>query len=438
MFATLTRRLRLAAEPVGEPLLASRRVRRFFLARLAWQAGLNALLYALFITVVEKTGSSVSTGLLVLCTVAPSILFGLVGGVVVDRLPKRLVLAVTGFLRALLVGLLIPYGDDVGTIYFVTLLFYTVQQFWSPAEVAAVPALVRREQLSAANTLWNVTMLAGQVVGLVLFAPLTIKFLGATPVYVVATLLLAAGAVLVSAVSDLTERLPRLAGRRRSAGWGETLARGWRFLRGDRVAFRAATELSLLASAMLIVAVLVPHLTEDVLDTSTENAVYLLAPAVVGLAVGLRTAPILARRTSNAALSAWGFFLFVGALAALGFIDPIRAVLWNIPPLVVFVLVAPAVGLAISLVNVAARTVLHERAPLEVRGQVFATQSFLASLTSLVPMFAAGAIADFFDVRGVTIGLAVVLLAAGVAVRYARWGGPVGPGEPRPLPQRYS
>ncbi|MGI8550997.1 MAG: hypothetical protein ACR2PL_09470, partial [Dehalococcoidia bacterium] len=89
--------------PVVNPALrASLRFRRFWLARLLSHTAQNAILLGLLVTVVNKTGSTIHSSLLVLTFVVPCALLGLVGGIVVDRLPKREVLLTASLFRTAL------------------------------------------------------------------------------------------------------------------------------------------------------------------------------------------------------------------------------------------------------------------------------------------------------------------------------------------------
>ena len=133
--------------PVERPVLspslrASPRFRRFWLARMFAHTAQNAILLALLVTVVNETGSTIHSSLLVLSFVVPSALFGILGGIAVDRLPKREVLLTTGLFRAALCLLFLRVGPGVGAIYLTNTLLAVITQFASPAESAVLPALV--------------------------------------------------------------------------------------------------------------------------------------------------------------------------------------------------------------------------------------------------------------------------------------------------------
>jgi MFS family permease len=77
-------------------------------------------------------------------------------------------------------------------------------------------------------------------------------------------------------------------------------------------------------------------------------------------------------------------------------------------------------GLFYAFLNAPAQTVLHERAPPEMRGRIFATQVVSANFISLIPLLLIGAITDLVNVTVVLLLLAAVV--AGMAVISHRMG----------------
>ena len=84
---------------------------------------------------------------------------------------------------------------------------------------------------------------------------------------------------------------------------------------------------------------------------------------------------------------------------------------------------AGPMGFAYALVNAPAQTVLHERAPAEMRGRVFAAQVVLANAVGILPLIAAGSIADIYGVSPVLFAIAAVMATiAGFSIYFeAKW-----------------
>src|SRR3990172_13123171 len=193
----------MAVQPEDIRLLANSRFRRLMEARAVAQTGQNVMLYTLLILVVNETASSIHSTLLVTAWMLPCIVIGVPAGSVADVLPKRALL-VTGYaMRAALAAVMVLYVDDVWTLYLLVLAFSGVGQVSGPAEAAALPALVRRDQLTGANSWMVLSLMVGQAAGAVALAPFILKFIGAEASLAIAALLLVAAAFIVTSVTGL-------------------------------------------------------------------------------------------------------------------------------------------------------------------------------------------------------------------------------------------
>jgi MFS family permease len=177
-------------------------------------------------------------------------------------------------------------------------------------------------------------------------------------------------------------------------------------------------------TSLLVMVALAPRFAHDVLGVSTENAIYVFAPAAVGVFIGLRVVDWLTRQVSKSWVVTWGFILVVVSLVALALVRQAAGLLESQNPfgvfepgplgakaarLIVALAFASVAGLAFSVVNVAARSLLHERIPMRLQGRVFAAQTVLSNLASIVPLVLAGALADLVGVSPVLIVVAAAI-----------------------------
>jgi len=102
-------------------------------AQILSQVAANAVTSALIILVAEITHSNTSSSLLILLAVLPAVLFGIAGGVIVDRADKRLVLMITNALRAAAIVPLLLFGTSLTVVYTVSFLVAAVTIFFVPA-----------------------------------------------------------------------------------------------------------------------------------------------------------------------------------------------------------------------------------------------------------------------------------------------------------------
>lgn len=133
--------------------------------------------------VLEKTGSAVAMGTVLVISIIPMLLFLLVGGVLVDRFPRVWLMVISDVVRGLVIGVMavLAYSDSlaIGHVYVISLVSGFVEAFFQPAYRAVVPDITPQDDLPSANSL---TSLSGQFGGI--FGPAagaTIVALGSTP-----------------------------------------------------------------------------------------------------------------------------------------------------------------------------------------------------------------------------------------------------------------
>ena len=421
------------AAPQSIGLLGDKRFVRYGYAKLLSLIGQNALVYGLFIAVISKQHSSLATSAFVLASVVPSIVLSLPGGLFSDLMPNKFALLSTMVVRLLIVFLFFQNDSSVGTVIGLTFLVWTVYQFFSPAENAAVLAIVARERLAQASSILQATSLVAQLLGAGMVAPVAVKYLGSDGLYVIVFVLLALSGLLYAMVPDLTAEQEREA--QRLSPW-RSLPVGFRTIAADR-GMRTVTLLRiLLDTGMLAFVVVAPVFVEKTLHSGAENVIYIAIPGAVGLALGLLLAPPILTFISPRHLAMAGFVLFVAILLTLPFVDSLapqltqqlgpfgdlqRAVHLS-DTLVATMLLLPIAGLGSSFVQVAARTEVYRRSPPSVIAQVFSTQSALGSVAALAPTFLTGVLLDALPVRVVLliIGASLVGVALTIWLRGAR------------------
>src|SRR6266508_3554095 len=114
-----------------------------WLAQAISQTAQNAIWYGIVVLVQHRSNSSTQLSVAVLTLVIPSVVFGVLAGVYVDRWDKRTVLIATNVIRGC-----IAFGYAVfdlagplplSLLLVINFLFSTVGQFFAPAETAMIP-----------------------------------------------------------------------------------------------------------------------------------------------------------------------------------------------------------------------------------------------------------------------------------------------------------
>ena len=428
-----------AAEAAREParenqpgLFRNWRFVALFVAQGASQVAQSAILFTLLILVLRETDSTFNTSILVFTFIAPSLVFGVAAGVLVDRWNKRSVLIYISLLRMATCLVYLLVSDDLVPLLANTLAFSTFSQFFTPAQVALIPSIVRREQLVSANGVFNFTLMISQFAGLVFLAPTLLISLGAEAVFIVCSVLYTLSALAAVALPDI-ER-----GRDFSVSIGELnlvgsvreeIWRGWSLLRADPVIGLATAQLTLSATLVLLFSILVPRFLRDVLELDPDKAVIVFAPTGIGAIIGLRALPWFTARLPKLRVTLIGLVGIAISVFLMALVEPFGSLLaqWqDIDPFkedperlaglsvlaAISMAIAAPIGLSYALINSPAQTILQERTPPELRGQVFATQLAFANVVSVLPLLAIGGMTDL-------IGVSMMLLAVAILIAFS-------------------
>ncbi|MBI2885840.1 MAG: MFS transporter [Chloroflexi bacterium] len=403
-----------------------------WIAQALSQTSLNALVYTLLVRIQEDTGSTTALGLLILSFIVPSVVIGATAGVFVDWWQKKTVLLTTNLLRALIVVTFLALSGNFLLVLLVNLTFSIVSQFFAPAEIAAIPAVVPRNQLIVANGLFNLTMSGAQLMGFVIAGPILVKSLTGAAVFLV----LASAYLLCSLLiwfMRLDEPERRHNGQDVGGRWFNTivteLREGWGLLVRDNSISLSIMHLTLMNSLVLVIGMLAPGFVNKVLGIRADDAVFIMAPAGVGMLVGITFLPRLAGRWPKDLLANVGIFATATTLYLLGIVGKLgnaliprgilnRLGLVGLPEeagLVSIVMtLAFVLGIGYALVNVAAQTLVQERVPFDLRGRIFAAQLAFANTAAVLPLLFFGSLADLVGISEVTLFSATIVLLAGV------------------------
>jgi len=143
--------------------------------RRLWASGLvsyfgSMITYvALPFQVKELTNSFLAVGLIGLVEIAPLIIFGLYGGVLADRVNRKIMIWVTEFASMfltaiLLINALLP-EPELWVLYVVAALFSAVDGLQRPSADAILPRLVGHDDLPAASALMSLRWQFGVITG---------------------------------------------------------------------------------------------------------------------------------------------------------------------------------------------------------------------------------------------------------------------------------
>ena len=424
----------------GTAILQEDDFRRLWFGRVLSHTGLNAVLYTLLVLAVgDGAGASIKSALFITAYLVPTAILATISGVLVDRLPKNQVLSAVNIGRLGLMLILLMSDTSLWIIYIIALLLAITSQFSAPAEAAALPQVVRSDQLTSANSVGNLGGLLSQVVGFAVLPPifLNLGFVGPKPLFLIAAVLFGGAAVIFLSIRRLGAReidIDRIVDAVREVR--KQFAQAWDTLSRDMGAYMSVIIVVLASTASLVGITLMPRFTQDALGIPVRNAVFVFLPAALGVLAGLRLVQWLERRIPKGWLVGTGFGVFAASFVCLALTRPFGAILEDMNLLglfdpgpfgdtsariVVTVAFSTLAAFSFSVVGVSSRSLLNQRLPLEIQGRVFAAQHVLTNLASIPPILLAGLLAVVFGVAWVMVLTIIILVgvAAWTAARAA-------------------
>ena len=389
------------------PLLR-RPYRRVWTGNFVSNAGTWMQTAALGYYVAESTESATWAALIAAAEFVPTAVLAPFGGALADRLSrKRLLLigcALQGALAAILTVLMASGAPGPGVIASFALGNGIVWALAFPAMQTILPDLVPPEELTAAIGLssanWNLGRVLGPALGAIVYSVAGIE-------WVVGVNAVSFFAVFVAIVPL---RLPDVRGAVEPVL--ASIRTGWRFVRNEpglRVSVQAMVLNTLCCAAFigLIPAVVVKVYGESKGWNSALITAQGLGAVVTGFMLGSVVERLGVRRLMVGSMVA-----LPGALIAYGAAPSI----WLAVP-ALFV-----VGLVYFAALQSFTTIAQRRSPAELRGRVLSINNLVLGACYPIGLQVQAALGDAFGLRPVTIGAALVMWVALVAIRLRRPG----------------
>lgn len=333
----------------------------------------------------------------------PAILFGSAAGIFVDRLPKKQVMIAADIMRAVLMLLIPLLPKQFLILLVITFLISSVTQFFAPAEQAAIPLLVRRENLMSANALFTTTMMGSLIIGFAIGEP--VLSLVKTWAGEDSQEFFVAGVYLVAALSGffVTIKEKKLNTHDLAIHPWNDFKEGLRYLWKNRLVRNAMMQLTVLYSVFAALTVLAFSLAERIGLKPTQFG-FLLAAAGIGVVLGAGILGNWGDRFHHRPLPLIGFVSMAFVLVVFTFTKHIGLGL----------ALSGLLGLAASLIGVPMQTVIHSSTEETMRGKVFGFQNNVVNIALSVPLAVAGPLTDRLGLGVVLVGMSFVVSVAGI------------------------
>ena len=388
---------------------------------LLWQGqlvskiGSQAYAVAMMFWIKHATGSATLMGLIMMVSALPAVILGPFAGTFADRHSRRWILIGTDLISGISVLILavVMFTSPDATSLLLVLLFVVSlvvsisAGFFQPAIGAAIPDLVPRNRVAAANSMSQfsvqIATFLGQGTGGVLF-----RLLGAPVLFLVDGI-----SYIFSAVSEMFIQVPQTIpekanGWRQSARMFLTDTReGLRFV-WTRVGLRNLIIVAAFLNFFLIpIIVLMPFYVEDVLAARTDWFGFLMAGFGGGAMVGYGGAGgIQVSGRTRATMTVTALIVMSLLFGGLGLV--------RTPPAALLILIL--VGTLNGYININIATIMQLTTPSEIRGRVFGLMGTLAGGLAPIAMGLTGTITDLVDQNVPLIYVACGCITAALSV----------------------
>jgi len=364
-------------------------------------SALTSLAASIFIY--DKTGSTLSVGLMLMATAAPSLLVGLFAGVFVDRYNRKNIMITADILRAILI-LLIPVLVPLNVIwlYVIVMITSAIAQFFDPAHESVLPEVASDEELGAANSLLAISSFGSTAVGFAAAGLIGSKNINVAFYLDAATFVFSALCVFMIRIKPIQaeeETSVAVVFKNLRAGIGQLL---------NTPVLRALISIQtlVLISIGLSNTLLLPFSLKALKATEFE---YGLQEGLtsIGFVIGsLYMANVFDRLQGGA----WLVISFLG----MGLFSMVYALLHSIPLAIAAVTLS---GFFNAPSAIGRRVIVQRNTPPEMRGRVSSVFFVTRDVFFLIGMAAAG-LADLIDVRLLFFISGALLVAAGVAIMF--------------------
>jgi MFS family permease len=364
-----------------------RNYRLYFLGQAISQSGTWIDKVAQAWLVLALTHSAFAVGLLAACQFVPFSVFGLMAGVIVDRLDTWRTVVVTQAIRMLiaatLAGVVLAGVVQVWMVYVLAVLTGIVLVLDAPSRQQLTFKMVGRDELPNAVALNSSVFNAARIVGPGIGGLLIAAF-GVGPAFAINAASFVA--VLAGLLSMDTSKLITFAPREHLPTLFGSLREGFTYARESPHVRLVLTMLVAISTIAMNFNVLLPVLAARTLDSG---------PGVFGLIAACFGAGALVGGLLSAALSRASWKAIVAGAGGLGVAELVLAPQHSLGPAVVLLFIA---GVCFTLYTANSNTVLQLRAPDHLRGRVIGFYYF--AFNGLAPL--GGILTGWLAARGGT------------------------------------
>ncbi len=355
----------------------------------------------------------------------PAFLVGIFAGSIVDISNRKRLMLITDLALSLLFLGYALFANQHALLLTIAFLSAAVAQFFTPAEAATIPIIVKEDQLEQANAVFLFTGLGSVMLGYIVAGPVIQLFggleqHGPQAAFMVASLLTFIGFLLRLSLKTIETAKPELIN---SQIFQRTLALTREVLKQARSNRRISLPIILLTlmefNIGLLAILFIDYVKRYLMLPTTSTSYYLVIPLVAGLALGVTILGKVQQwisRGQTILLAAVAFGLIILTLGILPKLTDHYSLNTQLLRMVT-VAGAALIGVAAVFISVHARTVLQENTPTAMLGRVFSLVTISAAAVTPIPILLVALLTEKVDVTTIFIIFGGFLLAIALLLK---------------------
>jgi MFS family permease len=377
--------------------LQYRDFRYYWFSALSFVLGWQILRMVLNWVGYELTNSAIYLGALGGAMALGTISVSLIGGVIADRINRKILLITTQILMTIAVGVLLflSFLDTMNSWHLLvaSLLIGIIQGIDMPTRSALIPALIPNKKylmngLALGSAVWQGTRIFGPSLG-----GFMIKFIGSTSSFAAVTVTYFIGTILLSRL-----KIPHIS--RETGNVIQELKNGLLFISNNALFFNLILLTFVDSFFGIAYMQILPIFAKDILSVGPDGMGLLMGASAAGGLIGTFTAAVVVQ-------GRWPRLMLIGGAALFGTFVLVFAISTNIWLSLITLFFS---GIFNSLTMITNQTILQTAVPDELRGRVMGVFSLTYSLIPLGGL-QVGILADFLGAEiAVVIGSLVVIL----------------------------
>lgn len=383
---------------------------KIWISQLTSQLAANLLNFALIIRVFDLAQNTpyanIAVSLLIMAFGIPSVVFAVLAGAYVDHWDRKKVLAITNIARAVLVLGFLFLESNLILVYLLVFAISVFSQFFTPAEGAALPKLVKKSEFLSANSLFLFTLYSSFVLGYSLAGPIVAAW-GPNAVYYVTSVAFVIAALLCIGLPSLRAEAVTKPIKEINKEVFSTIRSSFTHIVTNPQLIFPIVNLTIGQAMLGILAVLAPAIALLVFGQSLAQVSFkLIVPAAIGMVVGAVIVGQFLKRTSKTAIIDVGIVIAAVMLISLSFVPALHSLRFFGAIVAGISLI---LGIANGLVSVSAQTLLQLNSTDEARGKIFGTLNMMMNVAAIIPVLLVGVTADLVSPLKVLTGAGVVI-----------------------------